>query len=336
MKTLKKIFVLIVCCLFIGSLGTIAFAQVKNVENSKTKLKIAHGQAKDSLIGKSLNDVADNLSNNSNFDVEVYTSGVLGSEKDMIELVKAGVLDMAKVSATALGQFDDYYSIFALPYLFTGTEHYYNAMDNSEAIQEIFTRDKDKGYMAIGWYASGARNVYKKEEGPVKGPEDMKGKKFRVQESSTSMKMIELMGGAPVPMSASETYTAMQQNVIDGAENTEMALTVDKHGELAKSYTYTEHQYSPDIVIISSKYWDSLNEEQQSAIKEALKESNEQYKKDYVETIEDATKEAEGMGVTFYKIDKTPFIEAVQPMHQDFKDKGEKYKEYYEDIQQYK
>ncbi|MDO5516794.1 MAG: TRAP transporter substrate-binding protein DctP, partial [Clostridium sp.] len=122
MKILKKIFVSIICCLFIGSMGTIAFAQVKNVESNKVKLKIAHGQAKDSLIGKSLDEVAENLRDNSNFDVDVYTSGVLGSEKDMIELVKAGVLDMAKVSATALGQFDDYYSIFALPYLFTGTE----------------------------------------------------------------------------------------------------------------------------------------------------------------------------------------------------------------------
>lgn len=70
--------------------------------------------------------------------------------------------------------------------------------------------------------------------------------------------MIEAMGGSPVPMSASETYTSLQQGIVDGAENTELALTVDKHEEIVKSYTYTEHQYTPDIYIISTKVWNKL------------------------------------------------------------------------------
>ena len=151
-------------------------------------------------------------------------------------MVQAGVLDMAKVSANTLGQFDERYSIFSLPYLFRNQEHYYNAMANSEGIQELFESTRDKGYIAIGYYANGARNYYLKEDKAVTDPSVLKGKKIRAMVSSTSMEMIELMGGSPVPMASSETYTSLQQGIVDGAENTELALTVDKHEEIVKSY----------------------------------------------------------------------------------------------------
>ena len=93
--------------------------------------------------------------------------------------------------------------------------------------------------------------------------------------SSASTEMISLMGGSPVPMSASETYTSLQQGIVDGAENTELALTVDKHEEIVKSYTYTEHQYTPDIYIISTKVWDKLSKEQQDYLKECFVKLNQ-------------------------------------------------------------
>ena len=84
--------------------------------------------------------------------------------------------------------------------------------------------------------------------------------------SSTSMDMIELMGGSPVPMAGGETYSALQQGIVDGAENTELVLTVDGHQDLVKAYTYTEHQYSPDIYIISTKTWDRLTDGQKELL----------------------------------------------------------------------
>ncbi|MBU3114054.1 TRAP transporter substrate-binding protein [Clostridium lacusfryxellense] len=338
MKTTKKVFLILLCLMFVGSISSIIFSKVKAVQDEEVVLRLAHGQAESSLVAKSVDKLTGKLEANKEMKMglNIYPSGVLGSEKDMIELVKAGVLDMAKISATALGQFDDYYSIFALPYVFTGVDHYYNSMENSAAVKEIFNMDKDRGFMAIGWYASGARNIYTKDKNPVKSPADLKGKKLRVQESSTSMKMIEQMGGSPVPMTGSETYTALQQNVIDGAENTELALTVDKHGELVSSYTYTEHQYSPDIYIISTNAWNKLPKTQQDFLVKSLKDLNEDYKEVYKEMIKDATKDAEAMGVKFYTIDKAPFIEAVQPMHKAFKAKGGNYSKFYDDIQKYK
>lgn len=159
---------------------------------------------------------------------------------------------------------------------------------------------------------------------------------MRAMVSSTSMEMIELMGGSPVPMASSETYTSLQQGIVDGAENTELALTVDKHEEIVKSYTYTEHQYSPDIYIISTKVWDSLSKEQQEYLKECLVKLNENFVSKYQQMMDDAIEEAQENGVTVYRdIDKSKFIEAVQPMHEAFESKGDACKSLYEDIQKY-
>lgn len=294
MKGMKKT-IGIVLVIALIAVGIYTFVAVKSETSSeKVQLRMAHGQAADSEIGETIEYLSDLAAEDSskNLEVDIYPSGVLGAEPSTVEMVQAGVLDMAKVSANTLGQFDERYSIFSLPYLFRNQEHYYNAMANSEGIQELFESTRDKGYIAIGYYANGARNYYLKEDKAVTDPSVLKGKKIRAMVSSTSMEMIELMGGSPVPMASSETYTSLQQGIVDGAENTELALTVDKHEEIVKSYTYTEHQYSPDIYIISTKAWDSLSKEQQEYLKECLVKLNENFVSKYQQMMDDAIEEA--------------------------------------------
>lgn len=338
MMNVKKGLGIACCVIGLAAAGCIFYSVASENYTDSVKIKLAHNQSKDSEIADSIALFSDLVAEDPSMgmEVEIYPSGVLGSEKEEIEMVKAGVLDMAKVSANTLGQFDDYYSIFAVPYLFNGQEHYYDAMEKSEKVQELFRKDEEDGFIAIGYYANGARNIYLKENVAATDPSVLKGKKLRSMPSTTSMRMLELMGASPVPMAASETYTSLQQGVIDGAENTELALTVDKHAEVAKSYTYTEHQYSPDIYIISTKAWNKLSTVQQEYLKECLSGINENFKQMYNRMMEEAVSEAEGMGMTIYRdIDKTPFIEAVQPMHEEFIEKGDFYKELYEDIQKY-
>lgn len=294
MKGMKKT-IGIVLVIALIAVGIYTFVAVKSETSSeKVQLRMAHGQAADSEIGETIEYLSDLAAEDSskNLEVDIYPSGVLGAEPSTVEMVQAGVLDMAKVSANTLGQFDERYSIFSLPYLFRNQEHYYSAMANSEGIQELFESTRDKGYIAIGYYANGARNYYLKEDKAVTDPSVLKGKKIRAMVSSTSMEMIELMGGSPVPMASSETYTSLQQGIVDGAENTELALTVDKHEEIVKSYTYTEHQYSPDIYITSTKVWDSLSKEQQEYLKECLVKLNENFVSKYQQMMDDAIEEA--------------------------------------------
>lgn len=317
----------------------VTFVSVVNANRTdKIEIRLAHNQSAGSEIADSIVKFSEFVAKDEpkNLQVDIYASGVLGSEKEEIEMVQAGILDMAKVSSNTLGQFEDKYSIFAVPYLFVDQEHYYGAMEESEEVQKLFWSTEDDGYIAIGYYANGSRNFYLKENVECSDPSVLKGKKIRSMPSSTSMDMISRMGGSPVPMAASETYTSLQQGIVDGAENTELALTVDGHQDLVKSYTYTEHQYSPDIYIISAKKWNSLTDEQKDYLIECLEKTNENFKSLYNDMMETAMEEAQSKGVTVYKdIDKTAFIEVVQPIHEDFCSKGEDYKALYEDIQKF-
>lgn len=305
---------------------------------SGTLIRLAHNQQDGTEIADSIAKFKEFAEEDpdSNLTVQIYPSGILGGENEEIEMVQAGILDMAKVSSNTLGQFDDRYAVFAIPYLFEGQDHYYRAMEESQEIQKLFESTADQGFIAIGYYANGARNFYLKEDIKVDSPAALKGKKIRSMPSSTSMEMIREMGGSPVPMSSSETYTALQQGIVDGAENTELALTVNGHEDLVKSYTYTEHQYSPDIYIISTRTWNRLSENQQQALRDALTKTNDNFKTLYQSMMDEAIEEAQEHGVTIYKdIDKTALIEAVQPMHQEFADKGADYKALLEDIESY-
>ena len=116
--------------------------------------------------------------------ISLYPIGVLGTEKEEVEMVKAGILDMAKVSSNTLIQFKDEYSIFAIPYLFTSQEHYYKAMEESEAVQELFRSTEDDGYIVIGYYANGSRNFYLKDDVCCDNPSVLKGLKIRAMQSS--------------------------------------------------------------------------------------------------------------------------------------------------------
>lgn len=304
----------------------------------KIEIRLAHNQSAGSEIADSIAKFSEFVAedDSKNLDVKIYASGVLGSEKEEIEMVQAGILDMAKVSSNTIGQFADEYAIFAVPYLFVNQEHYYTAMEESEKVQELFQSTEDDGFIAIGYYANGSRNFYLKEDVPCTDPSVLKGKKIRSMPSSTSMDMISNMGGSPVPMAASETYTSLQQGIVDGAENTELALTVDGHQDLVKSYTYTEHQYSPDIYIISTKTWGKLSQEQREYLMECMRRTNDNFKNLYNGMMEEAIKEAESHGVNVYRdIDKSAFIEAVSPIHDEFCGRGESYKLLYEDIQKY-
>ena len=108
---------------------------------------MAHGQSGESEIGETIAYLSDLVAEDKsqNLEVDIYASGVLGSEPAMVEMVQAGVLDMAKISAGTLGQFDERYSIFSLPYLFRDQDHYYDAMANSEEVQKLFESTRDKG-----------------------------------------------------------------------------------------------------------------------------------------------------------------------------------------------
>ena len=126
--------------------------------------------------------MAEVASAESDLTFSVYPNGQLGDNAAMIQLVKAGVLDIAKVSASSMEQFNSAYAIFSMPYVFESTEQYFAVMNQSEAVQEIFKSTYDQGFFAIGWFDSGSRSIYTTKDGPCEGPADLKGLKIRTQD----------------------------------------------------------------------------------------------------------------------------------------------------------
>ena len=284
---------------------------------SSKHLLVAHSHSEAHPVNVGLQKMTEVASADSDLTFSVYPNGQLGDNAAMIQLVKAGVLDIAKVSASSMEQFNSAYAIFSMPYVFESTEQYFAVMNQSEAVQEIFKSTYDQGFFAIGWFDSGSRSIYTTKDGP------------------TSIAMIRAMGGSATPMSSGETYTGLQQGIIDGAENNETVLVQDGHGEVCKSYTYTQHQMVPDIVIISTETWESLDEAEQSAIVNGMTQGNEAHEAVWQDLVQENIDGAKEMGVQFYTIDKTAFIEATQSLRDEFCAKSADNARYYEDFLSY-
>lgn len=177
---------------------------------------------------------------------------------------------------------------------------------------------EESGFIGLTYYDGGARSFYTNKE--VNTPEDLAGLKIRVMENPTSIAMMDALHASAVPMAYGDIYTALQQGVLDGAENNPTALTMGKHGEVAKYYCLDEHMRIPDFLIISTQTWEKLNPEQQ-ALKDAAAVSTEYHTELWKTAVEEALVQAENdYGVTITTPDKTAFRDACAPLYENLKE----------------
>jgi tripartite ATP-independent transporter DctP family solute receptor len=249
--------------------------------------------------------------------IQFFPDGQLGGEREMVEMVQGGALDMTKVSGGLLESFAPIYGVFPMPYLFDDQAHFYRAMDDAAIMQPVYDSTADLGFVGLTYYNSGARNFYTANT-PVKTVEDLKGLKIRVLQSPTAIRMTELLGATPVAMGQAEVYTSIQQGVLDGAENNEFAMTVARHAEVAKHYSYDGHTRIPDLLLIGTAALERLTEEQRAAVAEAAKESTEFHKSVWDAAVAEAARQsAEEFGVEFHEPEVGPFRDAVAPMYDE-------------------
>ena len=210
---------------------------------------------------------------NGMMEIKVFPNSVLGPDRAVMEQLQGNVVEMMKLGSSALEPFNPIFSIFSLPYLFE-SEKQFNSVLSGEIIDRIndITSKRDK-FRILTYFTTGVRSFYTRKT-PIMKPSDLKGLKIRVMESKTSIEMVKLMGGTPTPMPYGEIYTALQQGVIDGAENNPTALTIGKQGEVAKCYSFDEHLMMPDFLVISEDVWDELTSEQQNILTKCAKTGN--------------------------------------------------------------
>ena len=221
-----------------------------------------------------------------------------------------------------------------MPYLFTSEEAYFAAMNDTDYMNKIYASTEDTGLQVVTWYNVGTRNFYAKKA--INTPDDLKGMKIRVQQSPASIKMANAFGAAASPMSFGEVYTAIQQGVIDGAENNELALTDNKHGEVAKYFTYSKHQMIPDVLIANYKFLNGLSEEERAVFEKAAEISTDTEIEEWAKDVETAKKTAEeDMGVTFIEPDLNAFKDKVKDVQQEMLDANPNIRDLYDHIQEY-
>ncbi len=280
-------------------------------------LKLSHNQNRTHPVHKSMMYFAKKVKEYTHDQVRIriYPNGQLGTQRESMELMQNGALDMVKSNASELESFEPAYGAFNVPYLFHNRDHFYRVLQ-SKVGEDILNSSIDKGFIGITYYDAGARSFYANKA--INTPADLKGMKIRVQPSPTAVQMIKLMGGSPTPLAYGELYTALQQGVVDGAENNPTALTTSRHGEVAKVFSMDEHTMIPDVLVMSTKSWNKLNKDQQAAVKKAARESMLYHKKLWAEmTKKSMDKAKSAMGVKFVKVNKQSFIDAVKPMHDE-------------------
>ena len=241
--------------------------------------------------------------------IEIYPNGQLGSERELIELVQIGSVSMTKVSTISMEGFSSDMELFSIPYLFKDNAHYWRFLNSAHG-QKLLDSLRGVRLQGLGYYDAGSRSFYM-TKAPVNSPEDLKGLKVRVLPSRTSIEMIEALGGSATPISWGELYTALQQGVVDGAENNPPSYFLSKHYETAKYYTLDEHTSVPDLLIISRRVYDGLSEQQRGWLKQAVDESILFQRKLWQEASKDALDEVAAAGVKIIHPDKAPFRAAV-------------------------
>ena len=269
------------------------------------------------------------------FRVEVYPSELLGSQTDMVQLTQTGAMDFCVASNAILETFSKDYELFNLPYLFQSTEAYHGAMEDEEVTGPVFSATRQAGFTAVAWLDAGTRNFYTVKK-PVERPEDLRGLKIRVQQSPTNIEMMRLLGGSATPMGFGDVYSALQSGIIDGAENNEMALTDNGHGDVCRYYSYDMHQMVPDLLIGNYGFLESLTKEERAVFEEGFEELERVQQEEWGKAVEAAREKAEKeQKVTFLYPDREPFAAAVLPLHEMVLERNPALRPLYERIRKY-
>ncbi len=288
-------------------------------EKKSNVIKLAHGLDVNHPVHKGMVYMAELVEEDSKGEltIQIYPNSQLGSERECLELLQIGSIGMTKVSGAVLEAFDPDLRIFGIPYIFQDREHFYRTIDGPIG-EELLLAAEKFWLRGLTYFDAGARSFYTRNK-PIHTPEDLANLKIRVQESNTAMQMVSSLGGMGTPLAWGELYTALQQGVVDGAENNIPSLLTSRHYEVCDYYTLDEHTYVPDLLMISKLVWDKLSEQEQKWISDAADKAAIYQRKLWQQAEIDDLEKIEASGTTVIYPDKSKFAEKVAPMYELYK-----------------
>lgn len=252
--------------------------------------------------------------------VKIYPDGQLGNEREALELLQIGSVGMTKVSAATMANFVPEYGAVSIPYIFRDKEHCFRVLEG-EIGKELLNKGDERWLRGLCFYDAGARSFYTTKQ-PVENSDDVKGLKIRVMNDPTAVKMVSALGASPTPMAYGELYTALQQGVVDGAENNIPSFVTSRHFEVCKYYSFDQHTYIPDVLIMGTKTLNRLSKQEQDWVYVAAKKSAEAQKKFWEESVNEGLQLLKKEGVNIYYPDKAPFREKTASIIEEFKQKS--------------
>ena len=288
------------------------------VDRPEVVLKLGHGLDTGHPVHKAMMFMAEKVREKSGgrMQVQVFPGEQLGNEKECIEALQLGYLAMTKTSSAPLEGFVPKMRVFGIPYLFRDADHLWKVL-NGPIGKEILLAGEPKRLRGLCYYDAGARSFYAKR--PINKPSDLAGMKIRVQNSIMSTKMVWAMGGSPTTVPWGELYTALDQGVVDGAENNAPSFRTSRHYEVCPYYCLDEHTCLPDVLVISTRVWNKLSPEQQRVLQEAADESVVYQRKIWAEAEVKDLQTVQEQGARIVRPDKGPFRESVRPIWEEFK-----------------
>ncbi len=317
MKKTILFFLILICAL------SVTFAAGEEESTEKVTISVGSHQSSQSPHQWVIEQFKERLEaqTNGNIEVKIFADGQLGNERDNVEGVQLGTLQMALADTGYVANLVPEYGLLTLPFIYKNYDHL-NKVLKSDVVNEmdqLFIANR--GIRPLGWYPDGLRNFITKD--PVSELADFKGMKLRAMESDVVIATINALGANATPIPWGEVYTSIQTNIVRGMESAPTSIEAMKFYEVAKNLTITEHINLGVTWVINDTFFKGLSDEYQGLIVDIMADIVEEQKARTVKQMDDAVANMEAMGVTVYLIDKAPLVEAVQSVWSEF---GEKIK----------
>jgi tripartite ATP-independent transporter DctP family solute receptor len=301
------------------ALACLAALCISGAALAQTELRIGYALAPASHYGAGATAMGDELAKRTNgrFKLVHYPSSQLGGEREMIESVQLGTLDLALTSSGPVPGFVPETGIVDIPFLFRDSRHARDVLDGPIG-QELLARFPAKNLIGLAWGEQGFRHLTNSRRN-VANPEDMKGLKLRTMENPVHILAFKTLGAAPTPMAWPEVITSLQQGAIDGQENPISVITSAKLYQVQKYLTLTRHVYSPAVFMVSPKIYNALSEADKKAFVESARAGAAAMRR-FVDDLEQKGVEdlkAQGMQVVT-RIDTAKFQTNLAPAYAEY------------------
>jgi tripartite ATP-independent transporter DctP family solute receptor len=249
--------------------------------------------------------------------IQTFYSGALGAERESVEGVQLGTLDLTLTSTGPLPNFVPDVAILDIPFLFRDYAHARAVLDGPIG-QELLAKFPPKGMVGLAWAENGFRHMTNSKR-PVNQPDDLRGLKMRTMENPIHIEAYRQFGILPTPMAFTEVFTALQQGTVDGQENPLSVITSAKLDQVQKYLSLTGHVYSPAIFLMNKAQWDKLSDADKQAFvesaREGVKANRARVDEDERRAVADLR--AKGMSVV-ENLDKAKFQAVLAPVYSDF------------------